>query len=95
MIEINEVEIVATIVPSETKFNMSNNFIGGHTERFVSTDAASIVACLYAMNYLLNIEYGKKNSDESSLELICDHYHQLREYAAYHLEAEAIFALID
>lgn len=79
------------------KFKIGNSCVGGHTERLVSADAASIVACLYAMNYLLNTEHEKNLNEkqELSLAMIYDHYYQLRDYAADHLEAEAIFALID
>ena len=82
---------------SEMKFSMNNSFFDGHTERSVSADAASIVACLYAINYLLGMEHGKAVSkmEERSLERLYDHYYQLRNFAGDHIEAEAIFALID
>jgi len=69
----------------------------GHVMREVSADAAGIVVTLYAISYLMNIEYEKALSpkQEASLKCVYDHYYQLRDYAAEHPEAEAIFALID
>lgn len=75
------------------KFQMSTGFV----TMDVTHDTAGIVVTLYAMSHLMNMECEKNLSpqEEESLERIHDHYYQLRDYAAEHPEAEAIFALID
>lgn len=52
----------------------------------VSSDAAGIVACLYALNTLAN---------STGDDLLIAKFHQLRDYALEHPEREAILAAID
>jgi len=53
----------------------------------LSPDAASIVACLYAINKAV-----WARPDDENLE---NHYYWLRDYAAQHVEVDAIFGAID
>lgn len=55
-------------------------------EGAVSADAASIIACLYALNILSN-----RTEDD----LLITKFYELRDYAKTHPEEEAIFAAID
>lgn len=57
------------------------NFFDGE----MSADAASITACLYAINLLL----------WQGLEHLEDRYYRLREYASEHVESALILAAID
>lgn len=59
----------------------SNGFSGK-----LSPDAAGIVACLYAYSQLSFGRDGQK---------FAEHYHSLRDFAAQHAEARAIFEAID
>lgn len=79
---------------NDKKFQMST----GHVTMDVTDDTAGIVVALYAMSYLMNMECEKNLSTQeekilnvSMTTVLC----QLRDYAAEHPEAEAIFALID
>ncbi len=53
----------------------------------MSADAAGVTVCLFACSHL-SFRY----SDD---DIFSDHFHMLREFAAYHAEASAIFAAID
>ena len=53
----------------------------------LSPDAASIVACLYAINSAVLTRPNDEN--------LYKHYYWLRDYAAQHVEAESIFSAID
>jgi hypothetical protein len=56
-------------------------------EGVMSADAAGITVCLFACSHL-SFRYPEDN-------VFSDHFHFLREFAAKHVEASAIFAAID
>jgi hypothetical protein len=53
----------------------------------MSADAAGITVCLFAYSHL-SFRYSENDA-------FADHFHLLREFAAEHAEASAIFAAID
>ena len=56
-------------------------------EGVMSADAAGITVCLFACSHL-SFRYSEDD-------VFGDHFHLLREFAAQHAEASAIFAAID
>lgn len=64
-----------------TLFNMHNG-----NEATVSQEAAGIAVCLILYSIW---------SFQTESEVMCDRFYQLRDYAAQHLESNAIFHLID
>lgn len=72
---------MAPVLESELHLKYpSNNFAAS-----MSADAAGIVACLFALSHI---------SCSTGTDLLAERFHQLREYALDHHEAEKIFALI-
>lgn len=59
----------------------------------MSPDALGIACCLFAFSHL-SFEAHERN-DETSMDLLSDAFHNLREFAQEHTEARAIFAIID
>ena len=71
------------MAPDGGTFRLSVDTNGYEGE--MSADAAGITVCLFACSHL-------SYSDD---EVFSDHFHMLREFAAEHAEASAIFAAID
>jgi hypothetical protein len=65
------------------RFSVDTNGCDGE----MSADAAGITVCLYAYSHLSFIYAGN--------DVFAKHFHLLRDYAAEHAEASAIFAAID
>lgn len=65
------------------RFSIDTNGYEGE----MSADAAGITVCLFACSHL-SFRYSEDN-------VFGDHFHFLREFAAEHAEASAIFAAID
>ena len=65
------------------RFSVDSNCYEGE----MSADAAGITVCLFACSHL-SFRYSEND-------VFGDHFHLLREFAAEHVEASAIFAAID
>jgi hypothetical protein len=63
---------------------------GNGFEGDMSTEAAGIVVTLFALNHLMF-----STPDKGAVDLLCDRYEELRDFAREHAEARAIFAAID
>lgn len=65
--------------------NLKISWVGNYFEGTMSSDAAGIVACLFAYSYI-----AEKGSNEA-----VEMYHKLRSYVHYHEEQDLIFKAID
>ena len=63
---------------------------GNGFEGELSTQAAGVVFTLFALNHLMFC-----TPDKGAVDLLCDRYEELREFAHEHPESRAIFAAID
>lgn len=59
----------------------------------MSSEAAGIVATLYALSHMAS--RASNSGEEAQGEFLSKRYHELRAYAQFHPEMEAIFAAID
>lgn len=74
------------IAPSEQRRYAISVYSNGY-EGEMSADAAGIVASLYSLNALCWIY--------PTVEVFCDRFYQLRDFAGEHAEASAIYGAID